>query len=408
MKTYTPARKATEKTRVLAIIGTRPEAIKMAPLIKALQKDGRSDVTVCATGQHTDMVYPILDWFGVARDFTLDVMTHGQPLSHLAGRLLSGLYDIIEEVHPDTVLVQGDTTSAFIGGLASYYSYDHFWRNQLRDAPIQIAHIEAGLRTGDNYSPYPEEINRRLLGHLAHWNFAPTLESSAALHREGITKNVFVTGNTVIDALFETRDIVARTGRNPLPQIPADPRIVLVTSHRRENYGEGLRDICAAVKTLAARYADKGYQFVYPVHLNRNVQGPVNEMLGGIANVHLIAPQDYPDFVALLARSYLILTDSGGVQEEGPSLGKPILVMRDNTERPEAITAGTARLIGNKEANIVAETCSLLDNELLYNRMAHTANPYGDGHASRRITNLLNGDAAENNTFIYNPTTLAA
>lgn len=401
MKSPLPAKKTNAKRRVLAIIGTRPEAIKMAPLIKALQTSGKSDVAVCATGQHTDMVFPILDWFGVSRDYTLDVMTHGQPLSHLAGRLLSGLHDVIAEVHPDVITVQGDTTSAFIGGLAAYYSYDHFWKNQLRDTPMEIAHIDAGLRTGDNYSPYPEEVNRRLLGHMAHWNFAPTIESSAALYREGITKNVFVTGNTVIDALFATRDIINKTGRNPLPQIPSDKRIVLVTSHRRENYGEGLKDICHAIKTLAERYESQGYEFVFPVHLNKNVQEPVHEMLGGVKNIHLIKPQDYPDFVALMMRSYLILTDSGGVQEEGPSLGKPILVMRDNTERPEAITAGTARLVTNKSDKIIAETCSLLDNELLYNRMAHTANPYGDGFSSERIVNLLNGGSSQVNTFIY-------
>ena len=397
------AKKSTDKRRVLVIIGTRPEAIKMAPLVKALKNDQDTEVAVCATGQHTDMAFPILDWFGVSRDYTLDVMSHQQPLSHLAGKLLSHLHDVIQEVHPDVVAVQGDTTSAFIGGLAAYYSYDHFWKNGLRNTPIEIAHVEAGLRTGNNYLPYPEEANRRLLGHLAHWNFAPTLESSAALHREGITQNVFVTGNTVIDALFETRDLVVSKNRDPLPNIPKDQKIVLVTSHRRENYGEGLREICGAVKTLAARYKDQGFQFVYPVHLNKNVQIPVHEMLGGIDNVHLINPLDYPDFVALMVRSHLILTDSGGVQEEGPSLGKPILVMRDNTERPEAITAGTARLIGTKSANIISETCALLDNKLLYDRMAHTANPYGDGKASQRIVNLINGRAAAENTFIYQP-----
>lgn len=375
----------------------------MAPVIQALKKDGKSEVAVLATGQHTDMVFPILDWFGISRDYTLDVMVHGQPLSHLAGKLLSGIYDVIEQFHPDVVLVQGDTTSVLMGGLATFYSYDYFWRNGLRDKPIEIAHIEAGLRTGDNYSPYPEEINRRLLGHMAHWNFAPTLEASAALRREGVTQNVFVTGNTVIDALFATRDIINKTGRDAIPFIPRDKKVILVTTHRRENYGEGLREICASVKTLAGRYNTQGYEIVLPVHLNKNVQGPVNEMLGGVAGIHLIAPQDYPDFVALMMRSHLILTDSGGVQEEGPSLGKPILVMRDNTERPEAITAGTARLVGTNGDNIIAETCALLDNEILYNRMAHTANPYGDGFASERIVNLFNGGSAPVNTFIYQP-----
>lgn len=389
------------KQRVLVVIGTRPEAIKLAPLIRAMQNNHNIEPVVCATGQHTDMMYPILDWFGISRDFSLDVMRHQQPLSHLAGRLLSGLHDVIEEVHPDVVMVQGDTTSAFIGGLAAYYSYDHFWKNQLRNTPIKIAHVEAGLRTGDNYSPYPEEVNRRLIGHMCHWNFAPTRESAEALKREGIRDNVYVTGNTVIDALFETRDILAAKPRNPVPQIPADKKIVLVTSHRRENYGAGLQEICLAVKTLAQKYQDRDIQFVYPVHLNQHVQKPVHEMLGGVGNVHLIAPQGYPDFVALMARSHLILTDSGGVQEEGPSLGKPVLVMRDNTERPEAITAGTAKLVGPRAAQIISETSALLDNELAYRKMAQTANPYGDGKASGRIVNILTGAEAEGNTFCY-------
>jgi len=390
------------KKRVLVMVGTRPEAIKLAPVINAMKNDPDIDVIVCATGQHTDMMYPILDWFGITRDFTLDVMRHQQALSHLAGRLLSGLHDVIEQVHPDIVMVQGDTTSAFIGSLAAYYSYDHFWKNQLRNTPIRIAHVEAGLRTGDNYSPYPEEVNRRLIGHMCHWNFAPTNESADALRREGINDSIYVTGNTVIDALFETRDMLAREPRNPVPRIAADKKIILVTSHRRENYGSGLQEICSAVKTLAQKYAERGIHLVYPVHLNQNVQKPVYELLGGIENVHLIPPQGYPDFVALMARSHLILTDSGGVQEEGPSLGKPVLVMRDNTERPEAITAGTAKLVGPRAEQIIRETGNLLDNEMLYWKMARAANPYGDGKASARIVNILNGqEDSEQNSFYY-------
>lgn len=389
------------KKRVLTIIGTRPEAIKLAPVVKALQQDGGYDSFVCATGQHTDMMFPILDWFGVKRDFTLDVMGHKQPLSHLAGRLLSGIHDVIEQVHPDVVVVQGDTTSAFIGALATYYSYDHFWKNQLRNTPIEIAHVEAGLRTGDNYSPYPEEVNRRLIGHMCNWNFVPTSVSQAALQREGIQNNIFITGNTVIDALFQTLEILKDNPRNPVPQVPADHKIVLVTSHRRENYGTGLQDICAAIKTMAAKYQDQKVSFVFPVHLNQHVQKPVMELLGGIDNVHLLKPLDYPDFVALLARSYLVLTDSGGVQEEAPSLGKPVLVMRDNTERPEAITAGTAKLVGAKAEKIILETCNLLDNPAEYNRMAQVANPYGDGKAAQRIVKALSGDRSANTVFSY-------
>jgi UDP-N-acetylglucosamine 2-epimerase (non-hydrolysing) len=283
--------------------------------------------------------------------------------------------------------------------MAAYYSYDYFWKSGLRTAPAKTAHVEAGLRTGNNYSPYPEEVNRRLIGHMCHWSFAPTQESADALAREGIHEGVYVTGNTVIDALFETGQIVRESGRNPLPQIGADKKIVLVTSHRRENYGTGLQEICEAVKTLAARYADAGIEFVYPVHLNRNVQGPVHNMLGDLENVHLMEPQDYPDFVAMMNRSHLILTDSGGVQEEAPSLGKPVLVMRENTERPEAVSAGTAKLIGAKAGRIIAETTALLDSELLYRQMAQAKNPYGDGKAAQRIANLLCGECAEKNFF---------
>lgn len=399
LSTHNPLKK--QDKPVLVIVGTRPEAIKLAPVVRTLRKTHGMDVAVCATGQHTDMLYPILDWFDIGIDFKLDVMRHQQPLSHLAGKLLSGLYDVIEQVDPDVVMVQGDTTSAFIGGLAAFYSYDHFWKNQLRSTPIQIAHIEAGLRTGDNYSPYPEEVNRKLLGHMCHWNFAPTPASAAALEREGIRDNIYVTGNTVIDALFETGKLLKKNPRNPLPQVPHDKKIVLVTSHRRENYGTGLEEICRAIRTLADHYAEQDVHFVYPVHLNQHVQKPVHALLGGIENVHLIPPLDYPDFVALMMRSYLILTDSGGVQEEGPSLGKPVLVMRDNTERPEAVDAGTAKLVGPYANAIIRETRSLIDNTMHYYKMAHAANPYGDGKASSRIVNLLSGDPADKNTFYY-------
>lgn len=391
----------TDSTRLLAVIGTRPEAIKLAPVIHALKRSGRFEVAVCATGQHTDMVFPVLDWFGISRDYTLDVMRHQQPLSHLAGRLLSGLHDVIEEVAPDIVMVQGDTTSAFIGSLAGFYSYDHFWKNQLRGTPMRIAHVEAGLRTGDNYSPYPEEINRRLIGHMCHWNFAPTEEAAKSLAREGITDTVYVTGNTVIDALFATRDMLKEKPVNVLPQIGMDEEMVLVTSHRRENYGEGISEICRAIQSLAGQYAGRPLHFVYPVHLNRHVQEPVQAMLSGIPNVHLLPPQGYPDFVSLMLRAKLILTDSGGVQEEAPSLGKPVLVMRESTERPEAIAAGTAKLVGARADTIIAETRALLESDVQYAKMAQAANPYGDGRASERIVNLLQGQEGETNTFHY-------
>lgn len=389
----------TSKKRALMIIGTRPEAIKVAPVVRAMQASDTVEPIVCATGQHTDMMFPILDWFDVPRDFTLDVMVHKQPLSHLAGTLLAGIFNIIEQTHPDVVFVQGDTTSAFIGALAGYYGYDHFWKNDLRGTPIEIAHIEAGLRTGDNYSPYPEEMNRKLIGHMAHWNFAPTQESANNLYAEGIKDNIYITGNTVIDALFETRALLKSKPVDPVPQIAADKKIVLITSHRRENYGKGLENICRAIKELASTYADQDIQFVYPVHLNRHVKEPVHAMLCGIGNVHLIEPLQYPAFVALMARSYLVLTDSGGVQEEAPSFGKPVLVMRNNTERPEAITAGTAKLIGSEAESVIEETRNLLDNQRAYDEMARAINPYGDGKASQRIVNLLSGGNAADNIF---------
>lgn len=388
--------------RILVLVGTRPEVIKLAPVIKELQQR-KAEVVVCATGQHTDMAFPILDWFGIVPDFKLDVMSHQQPLSHLAGKLLSGLYDVIEEVNPDLVVVQGDTTSAMIGALAAFYSYDHFWKNQLRSTPIEVAHVEAGLRTGNPYSPYPEEMNRHLIGHVATWHFAPTLEAASALQREGVTHNVFVTGNTVIDALLETRTLLKERKADPLPFVPKDRKIILVTSHRRENYGQGLQEICFSVRDLARRYHDQGFDIVYPVHLNQHVQKPVHALLAGVPGIHLIPPQGYPEFVSLMDRSHLVLTDSGGVQEEAPSLGKPILVMRNDTERPEAITAGCARLVGAHAETIVAESCAILDNAGLYNRMARAANPYGDGKSSQRIVNLLYGKCSEDNTFIYRP-----
>ena len=390
-----------KKQNVLVILGTRPEAIKLVPVIRALQKNKAYDVSVCATGQHTDMIFPILDWFGISRDYTLDVMRHQQPLSHLAGRLLSGLHDVIEQATPDIIMVQGDTTSAFIGALASYYSYDHFWKNQLRNTPMRIAHIEAGLRTGDNYSPYPEEVNRRLIGHMSHWNFAPTKQAAQALAHEGITQNVYVTGNTVIDALFETRDMLAKKPLNPIANIPANQKIVLVTSHRRENYGDGLKEICKAVKQLAKKYAKQNVQFVYPVHLNQHVQKTGHEALADITNVHLIKPLDYPEFVALMQRAHMVLTDSGGVQEEAPSLGKPVLVMRDNTERPEAVIAGTAKLVGARSEQIIQHTIELFENDVLYAKMAKAANPYGDGKAANRIINIFSGKHSASNVFEY-------
>lgn len=369
----------------------------MAPVIRAMQNDDRYNVTVCATGQHQEMLFNILEWFNITCDYTLNVMSHQQPLAHLAGRLLNGLFNVIEDCHPDTVLVQGDTTSAFVGALATYYGFDHFWKNRLRTEPLQIAHIEAGLRTYNNYAPYPEELNRRLIGHMAHWNFAPTITAAEALYAENIIDNVFITGNTVIDALYDTVDLLKEKPRDPLPQIGTDERIILVTGHRRENYGEGFHDICMALKELAERFPKD--HIVYPVHLNRHVQGPVNELLGEIKNIHLIAPLNYPDFVATMQRAHIILTDSGGVQEEAPSLGKPVLVMRDLTERPDAIIAGTVKIVGTNSNRIVTEASKLLEDDEAWNAMSARINPYGDGMASQRICNLMAGESIEDNAF---------
>ena len=373
------------KLKVLSLVGTRPEAIKMAPVIKALANDDRFQSIVCATGQHQEMLYQILDWFHIQPDHALNVMTANQPLAYLSGRILNGLQTVISFDKPDIVVVQGDTTTAFIGALAAFYNR------------VPVAHVEAGLRTFNLASPYPEEGNRQLIGRIAKWHFAPTDTAAGALAKEGITDGVYVTGNTVIDALLETTAMLKAAPRQPLSFIPEGTRIVLVTGHRRENYGEGFRQICLALKDLAQRYPDTA--IVYPVHLNPNVKTVVHAELGDVKNIHLIRPLDYPDFVAAMQRAHLIITDSGGVQEEAPSLGKPVLVMRDTTERPEAVTAGTVRLVGAQRDSIVRSAIELLDTPAAYAAMARAVNPYGDGLATGRILNLLAGESAAGNTF---------
>lgn len=385
--------------RVMVTVGTRPEAVKLAPLIRAMQDDPRFDCCVVATGQHKEMLYQILDWFHIEPDHRMDVMAPKQPLAFLSGKLLNGLHTIMEKERPDIVMVQGDTTSTFMAALTAYYGYDYYVRNEQEAGrrKIEIAHIEAGLRTYDNYAPFPEEANRRLVGHLATYHFAPTYTAAEALYDENITANVYVTGNTVIDALFETQKLLAAKPRQPLPQLAKDQPMVLITGHRRESYGEGFEHICAAIKQLATQYPD--HAFVYPVHLNQHVQEPVNRYLSNIPNVHLIAPLDYPDFIAAMQRAKIVLTDSGGVQEEAPSLGKPVLVMRELTERPDAVLAGTAKLVGTVTEKIVAGVQELLDDDAAYTRMSQANNPYGDGHATKRILNILAGEKAEDNTF---------
>ena len=398
---------ATHPQKVMVVFGTRPEAIKLAPVIMALHNDPRFELCTVSTGQHREMLWPILEWFGIQPHHTLDVMTPGQPLAFLSGKLLNGLHTIMEAEQPDIVIVQGDTTTAFMASLTAYYGYDYFVRNERARLHggrhhIQVAHLEAGLRTGNNYAPFPEEVNRKLIGHIASWHFAPTATSAQALFDENITENVYITGNTAIDALHLTIERLANTAERALPKGLSAENLaqpyILITGHRRENYGEGFENICKAIANLARKYPT--YNFIYPVHLNQHVQGPVHAMLGNLPNVILTAPADYPDFVNLMQHSYLILTDSGGIQEEGPALGKPVLVMRDLTERPEGILAGTNLLVGTSMQGIIDNVSKLLDDKAMYERMSCAANPYGDGLAVQRILNILAGEGATRNTFI--------
>jgi UDP-N-acetylglucosamine 2-epimerase (non-hydrolysing) len=338
-------------------------------------------VRVCVTAQHREMLDQVLDAFGVRPDRDLDLMRPSQTLFDITAEAVRGLQQVLEAERPDLVLVQGDTTTVFVGALASYY---------LR---IPVGHVEAGLRTRNKFSPFPEEINRRLTGSLADYHFAPTPKARDNLLSEAVTpSSIYVTGNTVIDALFWAAEMVADKGPADFPELkdlPLERRVILVTGHRRENFGEGFRNICRALKHLSEQNRD--VQIVYPVHLNPNVQKPVHGLLDACPNVSLIAPVAYLPFVSLMKASHLILTDSGGIQEEAPSLGKPVLVMRDTTERPEAVEAGTVHLVGPHFERIVTETQRLLDDEAAYRRMSQAKNPYGDGLASGRIADILSG-----------------
>ena len=365
--------------KLLFIFGTRPEAIKMAPLIYEFRRRSGFDVTVCVTGQHRQLLDQVMVFFEIEPDSDLKLMRDNQSLFDLTAGVLTGLAGVLKKTRPDLIFVQGDTTTAFVGALAGFY------------ARLPVAHVEAGLRSGDKLSPYPEEINRILTGHIADYHFAPTERARGNLEGEGVTRNVWVVGNTVIDALLWGRDIVAgRSGDGFARQfayLDAGKRTILVTGHRRESFGKPFENICQAVKTVAQRYSD--VQIVYPVHLNPNVREPVHRILNGTGNVHLVEPLDYPHLIWLMDRSYLVLTDSGGIQEEAPALGKPVLVMRDVTERKEGIEAGTARLVGTETEAIVAETARLLEEEKTYTKMAQAVNPYGDGTASRSIADIV-------------------
>lgn len=367
--------------KVLTVFGTRPEAIKMAPVVHAFAKADGIEARVCVTAQHRQMLDQVLELFDIQPNFDLDLMKPGQDLTDITSNVLLGMRTVFKDWRPDWVLVHGDTTTTLATSLAAYYE------------KIAVAHVEAGLRTGNIYSPWPEEMNRRIAGAISAVHFSPTETAKANLLREGVDENsIIVTGNTVIDALLEVVERV-RTDTALVADmaqrfnfLDRSKKLILVTGHRRENFGEGFLNICAALAEISKR---DDVQIVYPVHLNPNVQEPVNRLLGGNPRIHLLEPQDYLPFVYLMDQACLLLTDSGGIQEEAPSLGKPVLVMRDTTERPEAVNAGTVKLVGTEKEKIVNEATRLLNDDIEYQRMSHAHNPYGDGNAAKRITDFL-------------------
>jgi len=368
--------------KVLSVFGTRPEAIKMAPLVNLLKQDSSIDSRVCVTGQHREMLDQVLKLFHIVPEYDLAIMKAGQDLYDVSTSILLNIKPVLRDFQPDIVLVHGDTSTTFAAALACYYE------------KTAVGHVEAGLRTGNIYSPWPEEANRRLTGAITTLHFAPTSTSEQNLLVENVNPaHVFVTGNTVIDALHQ---VVAKINADQqlsaqfaekFPWGEDGRRLILVTGHRRESFGSGFENICAALKTIAERFPEA--DVVYPVHLNPNVREPVFRLLSNSPNVHLIEPQDYLPFVYLMSRSYLVLTDSGGIQEEAPSLGKPVLVMRDTTERPEAVAAGTVKLVGTDEAVIVAEVSKLMTDQQYYQSMSFAHNPYGDGQACLRIVDAI-------------------
>lgn len=366
--------------RLLVVIGTRPEAIKLAPLICAARERRDVEAIVCVTGQHRDMVDAVLSFFGLRAEHELNVMRANQGLADLAAAIMSGMAAVLGQTRPSAVVVQGDTTTALAAAVAAFYSQ------------IPVAHVEAGLRSHNLASPFPEEGNRALISHLARWHFAPTEGARANLEREGLTEGVFVVGNTGVDALLSTIAI-SRSRDSEYSHrysflVPERP-LILVTGHRRESFGEPFRDMCRAIRSLAS---ERAVQVVYPVHLNPNVRAPVEDILRGCPDVHLIEPVDYPEMVWLMARSTLILTDSGGIQEEAPSLAKPVLVMRHVTERREGVEAGCAVLVGTSTESIVNAVGALLDDPDRYAAMASSSNPYGDGTSSKRILEILSAE----------------
>ncbi len=371
-----------QRKKILTVFGTRPEAIKMAPLVNELANNENFEAKVCVTAQHRTMLDQVLDIFDIKPDYDLDLMTAGQTLNDITAHIVLKLKPILTEFKPDVVLVHGDTATTFAASLAAYFE------------KISVGHIEAGLRTGNLYSPWPEEGNRRLTSAITNYHFAPTENSKKNLIREGFAESsIFVTGNTVIDALLMAKEKIYNNQKvlNELEKkfsfLSSKKKMLLVTGHRRESFGDGFERICLALSTVAQKNPE--LQIVYPVHLNPNVQEPVNRLLSGINNVYLIEPQEYLPFVYLMDRSYIILTDSGGIQEEAPSLGKPVLVMRETTERPEAVDAGTVKLVGTDSEKIIGTISLLLNDKLFYEKMSFAHNPYGDGNACQRISNSL-------------------
>lgn len=373
-------------TDILVVFGTRPEAIKMAPIVHALKSHGNIDVKICVTAQHREMLDQVLSMFEITPDFDFNIMRNGQDLFDVTSKVMLKMRDLLKDISPKIVMVHGDTTTSSAAAMASFY------------LNVPVAHVEAGLRTNDFRAPFPEEFNRRLTGMVSAIHFAPTATSRQNLLNEGVDANdIFVTGNSVIDSLFmalerirtkpDLSKQVHETIDNHLSFDWRSNKYVLITGHRRENFGHGFLEICTAIADLADAYPN--LHFVYPVHFNPNVQGPVQDMLSGRSNIHLIEPLDYFPFVELLNHCHIVLTDSGGIQEEAPSLGKPVLVMRDVTERPEALEAGTVKLVGASHENIVGAIKTLMEEEGAYEKMAKAINPYGDGQACQRIVDRM-------------------
>jgi UDP-N-acetylglucosamine 2-epimerase (non-hydrolysing) len=367
---------------ILLVFGTRPEAIKMCPLVNQLKVDDSFNVKVCVTAQHREMLDQVLNLFNIVPDYDLNIMKHGQSLSELTSNILNGLEAVLADAQPDIVLVHGDTSTTFSSSLAAFYKQ------------IPVGHVEAGLRTGNMYSPWPEEANRKLTGALTSLHFAPTKAAANNLIKENVDpKNIITTGNTVIDALLTVVDNIEKNAElsvqfnEKFSFINEKRKFILVTGHRRESFGQGFENICQALANIASDRPD--IDIVYPVHLNPKVQEPVNRLLSRFSNIYLIEPQDYLPFVYLMYKSHIIVTDSGGIQEEAPSLGKPVLVMRDTTERPEAVEAGTVKLVGTDSISIASESMKLINDEAYYDSMSFAHNPYGDGNACKKIANAI-------------------